>query len=131
MHFPSSCVGVPVPAVAIADQLSFLAGIRRLVDYRSLDVCRKTESQQKSVKVLGHAGCGGLKSSHRLALLCLSFIWEASSALRAISGEWWVFKPYERVLDPLLMLCLITRAQVCVHKHKPALIIFVVILPSI
>lgn len=43
----ASCVGVSVPAVSVSDQLSFLAGVRRLLNDRSLNVCRETNTNKR------------------------------------------------------------------------------------
>lgn len=43
----ASCVGVSVPAVSVSDQLSFLAGVRRLLNNRSLNVCRETNTNKR------------------------------------------------------------------------------------
>lgn len=86
MHFPSSCVGVPVPAVAIANQLGFLAGIRRLVDYRSLDVCRKN---RKSTKVSEGSRSRRLWWSKELAQTRTSlFTFHLGSFFSSKSHQW-------------------------------------------
>lgn len=43
----SLCVGVSVSAVSIRNELSFLAGVGRLLSNRSLHVCGETERQNE------------------------------------------------------------------------------------
>lgn len=42
----ASCVGVSISAVSVGDQLSFLAGVRRLLNNGSFNICREIDTNK-------------------------------------------------------------------------------------